>query len=173
MVGALLLLATPSKAFGVLVPWLPLLATAVFALGSRLKSAEGKRWLSLIDIKIAQGAYSRPWLPPDRLNREQRVRQVFDHGIADECLGRPTIRCVASLVGMLCGEQLIPVGRQFLSGSPFVAAWTRSHSGAHIFGDLPGRPSLSGAAPNNARVRILEIGQARADPQKALDVHAL
>jgi uncharacterized membrane protein YfcA len=57
-VGALLLLATPSSAFGRLVPWLLLFATAVFALGGRLTNRGGPLRLGSPSIKILQFAIS-------------------------------------------------------------------------------------------------------------------
>lgn len=58
LIGALLLLATPSAAFNALIPWLLLFATAVFAAGARINRTEGKRWLSPATIKIVQFAIS-------------------------------------------------------------------------------------------------------------------
>jgi XapX domain-containing protein len=51
----------------------------------------------------------------------------------------PPLVALVGLLGILVGEQIIPVGKQLLSGDPFHLAWHRSKSTPHIFGELPGR----------------------------------
>jgi XapX domain-containing protein len=53
----------------------------------------------------------------------------------------PPLVALVGLFGILVGEQLIPVGKQVLAGSPLRAAWHASRSASHIFGELPGRHS--------------------------------
>lgn len=50
----------------------------------------------------------------------------------------PPVIALVGLAGILIGEQLIPVGRQMLSGSTFAVAWRQTHCTSHIFGNLPG-----------------------------------
>lgn len=51
----------------------------------------------------------------------------------------PPLVALIGLLGILIGEQVIPVGKHLLSGASFNAAWTRSLSTQHMFGMLPGR----------------------------------
>lgn len=51
----------------------------------------------------------------------------------------PPLVALLGLLGMLVGEQLIPVGKQLLSGTSFSSACTATQSVKHIFGQLPGR----------------------------------
>ncbi len=51
----------------------------------------------------------------------------------------PPLVALVGLLGILAGEQIIPVGKQMLSGSGFHTAWQASKCDQHIFGSLPGR----------------------------------
>jgi len=51
----------------------------------------------------------------------------------------PPVVALVGLLGMLIGEQIIPVARHMLEGSHLAAAWRQSQCTPHIFGLLPGR----------------------------------
>ena len=51
----------------------------------------------------------------------------------------PPVVALVGLLGILIGEQIIPVARQMLEGSQLAAAWRQSQCTPHIFGLLPGR----------------------------------
>src|SRR5258708_32636148 len=51
----------------------------------------------------------------------------------------PPVVALVGLLGILIGEQIIPVARHMLEGSHIAAAWRQSHVTLHIFGLLPGR----------------------------------
>jgi XapX domain-containing protein len=51
----------------------------------------------------------------------------------------PPLVALVGLLGILIGEQIIPVGKEMISGHTLAAAWERTKSEAHIFGLLPGR----------------------------------
>jgi XapX domain-containing protein len=51
----------------------------------------------------------------------------------------PPVVALLGLLGMLIGEQIIPMARHMLDGSHLAAAWRQSHCTSHIFGLLPGR----------------------------------
>ena len=51
----------------------------------------------------------------------------------------PPMVALVGLFGVLIGEQVLPVGKQLLSGSSIVAAWQQVGCSAQIFGMLPGR----------------------------------
>jgi len=52
----------------------------------------------------------------------------------------PPVVALVGLLGILVGEQIIPVARHMLEGSHLAAAWRQSQCTPHIFGLLPGRP---------------------------------
>jgi XapX domain-containing protein len=51
----------------------------------------------------------------------------------------PPLVALVGLLGILIGEQVIPVGKQLMSGSGLAAAWRQAQCAPHIFGLLPGR----------------------------------
>lgn len=66
VLGALLLLVTPSELFNIVVPWLLLFATLLFALGDRIKSLVPRRqtidpskgWISTLLVTIYGGYFN-------------------------------------------------------------------------------------------------------------------
>jgi XapX domain-containing protein len=54
----------------------------------------------------------------------------------------PPLVALIGLLGMLVGEQVIPVGRQMLAGTSLAAAWKQANCTGHIFGLLPGHHSV-------------------------------
>jgi XapX domain-containing protein len=55
----------------------------------------------------------------------------------------PPLVALVGLLGILVGEQVVPVGKLLLSGSSFSDAFQLSSCGSHIFGMLPGRHTES------------------------------
>jgi XapX domain-containing protein len=51
----------------------------------------------------------------------------------------PPLVALVGLLGILIGEQVIPVGKHMLAGHSLGIAWQRAMSTPHIFGMLPGR----------------------------------
>jgi XapX domain-containing protein len=51
----------------------------------------------------------------------------------------PPVVALVGLLGILVGEQIIPMARHMAEGSHLAAAWRESHGMPHIFGPLPGR----------------------------------
>ncbi len=51
----------------------------------------------------------------------------------------PPLVALVGLLGILVGEQIIPVGKQLLVGTGFVSACDKAHAVKHVFGQLPGR----------------------------------
>jgi xanthosine utilization system XapX-like protein len=43
------------------------------------------------------------------------------------------------LLGILLGEQIIPVGRQMIAGTSIRTAWQQLRCGQHVFGAMPDR----------------------------------
>ncbi|MFM0008473.1 XapX domain-containing protein [Paraburkholderia dipogonis] len=51
----------------------------------------------------------------------------------------PPLIALLGLLGMLGGEQVIPVAKRLLSGTTLSVAWRDAHCASHVFGMLPGR----------------------------------
>ncbi|WP_110654639.1 XapX domain-containing protein [Salinicola halimionae] len=51
----------------------------------------------------------------------------------------PPLVALLGLLGMLCGEQVIPVAKHVLGGTSLASAWHKSDCSNHILGVLPGR----------------------------------
>lgn len=51
----------------------------------------------------------------------------------------PPVVALVGLLGILLGEQLVPVARRILAGHTITASWVRSECQPHVFGELPGR----------------------------------
>jgi XapX domain-containing protein len=51
----------------------------------------------------------------------------------------PPVVALIGLLGILAGEQIIPVAKQMVEGSHLAAAWRQAQCTQHIFGLLPGR----------------------------------
>ncbi|MDR3509149.1 MAG: DUF1427 family protein [Caulobacteraceae bacterium] len=62
----------------------------------------------------------------------------------------PPLVALIGLLGILIGEQIIPVGQQLLAGAPFHQACARSQTIAHLFGRLPGRDGAAKTAEAQA-----------------------
>jgi XapX domain-containing protein len=63
----------------------------------------------------------------------------------------PPLVALVGLLGMLAGEQIIPVAKHMVEGSHLAAAWRQAQSTSHIFGLLPGRH--------------VQVAQAKIDPE--------
>jgi XapX domain-containing protein len=53
----------------------------------------------------------------------------------------PPLVALVGLLGILVGEQVIPIGKQVLGGTSLAAAWKQSKCSGHLFGMLPGHHS--------------------------------
>ncbi|WP_175969359.1 XapX domain-containing protein [Burkholderia sp. BCC0322] len=57
----------------------------------------------------------------------------------------PTIALVG-LLGILAGEQILPVARRMLAGIHLRTAWSEAKCSQHMFGSLPGAQGADAAA---------------------------
>ena len=55
----------------------------------------------------------------------------------------PPLVALVGLLGILIGEQVVPISKQLISGSGLAVAWRHAHCAPHIFGLLPGRQAES------------------------------
>jgi XapX domain-containing protein len=51
----------------------------------------------------------------------------------------PPVIALIGLLGMLAGEQVVPIAKRWLEREPVTVSWVRSNCREHIFGELPGR----------------------------------
>lgn len=51
----------------------------------------------------------------------------------------PPLVALVGLLGILAGEQIVPVARHVFSGNGLAAAWKQARCAPHMFGMLPGR----------------------------------
>ena len=58
----------------------------------------------------------------------------------------PPVVALIGLLGMLVGEQIVPIGKHVLAGNAITAAWLKSDCGPHVLGELPGRNNTATAA---------------------------
>jgi XapX domain-containing protein len=61
----------------------------------------------------------------------------------------PHLPALIGLLGILAGEQIIPVARQIAGGNGLVAAWQQAKFAPHMFGMLPGRQDEQAKATTN------------------------
>ena len=62
----------------------------------------------------------------------------------------PPVVALIGLLGILVGEQVIPMARNLLEGSHIAAAWRQSQVTPHIFGLLPGRHAQATPSKSDA-----------------------
>lgn len=65
----------------------------------------------------------------------------------------PPVIALIGLLGILLGEQIIPVGRQMIAGTSIRTAWQHMRCGQHVFGAMPGRHAERPASPTVAASR--------------------
>jgi XapX domain-containing protein len=51
----------------------------------------------------------------------------------------PPLVALVGLLGILVGEQIVPVGKHMLAGLPLLGACREARCASHLFGMLPGR----------------------------------
>ncbi len=65
----------------------------------------------------------------------------------------PPVVALIGLLGILLGEQIIPVGRQMITGTSIRTAWQQMRCGQHVFGAMPGRHAERPASTTIADAR--------------------
>ncbi|MGX5735015.1 XapX domain-containing protein [Bosea thiooxidans] len=53
----------------------------------------------------------------------------------------PPVIALVGLLGMLAGEQIVPVAKRLISGEGVSLGWLKRECGEHVFGALPSRRS--------------------------------
>lgn len=65
----------------------------------------------------------------------------------------PPIVALVGLLGMLVGEQLVPLGKRVMTGKPVTLAIVHDHARDHVFGPLPTRRAVVGEPADIAAAR--------------------
>lgn len=63
----------------------------------------------------------------------------------------PPVIALIGLLGILAGEQIVPIAKRILAGDGISTGWLRRECGEHVFGALPGRPASPGTKPDDER----------------------
>jgi len=64
----------------------------------------------------------------------------------------PPVVALIGLLGILLGEQIVPVGRELIAGTSIGAAWRQARCGQHVFGAMPGSHAQPVDKASNARI---------------------
>ena len=56
----------------------------------------------------------------------------------------PPVVALVGLLGILLGEQVVPIAKRLLSDKPVTASWTRAQCAPHVLGELPCAPHVLG-----------------------------
>ena len=64
----------------------------------------------------------------------------------------PPVIALVGLLGILAGEQIMPVAKRLIGGEGLSLGWIRSQCGEHIFGALPARSDEDGDREPGARL---------------------
>ena len=58
----------------------------------------------------------------------------------------PPVIALVGLLGMLAGEQIVPVAKRLISGEGLSLGWLKRECGEHVFGALPSRRPREGGS---------------------------
>ncbi len=68
----------------------------------------------------------------------------------------PPVVALIGLLGILLGEQIVPVGRQMIAGISIRAAWQQMRCEQHVFGVMPGRNTQPVDTVSNVRISVVK-----------------
>jgi XapX domain-containing protein len=61
------------------------------------------------------------------------------YGVLNVRSPAPPVIALVGLLGILIGEQLVPLAKRLVSSEPVSTGWVREQCVPHIFGQLPGK----------------------------------
>jgi XapX domain-containing protein len=61
------------------------------------------------------------------------------YGVLNVRSPAPPVIALVGLLGILLGEQLVPLAKRLVSSEPVSSAWVHEQCAPHIFGQLPGK----------------------------------
>jgi XapX domain-containing protein len=65
----------------------------------------------------------------------------------------PPLVALVGLLGILIGEQVLPIGKQVVAGTSLRSAWQQAKCASHMFGMLPG--GQAGAAATTTTTNVV------------------
>jgi XapX domain-containing protein len=65
----------------------------------------------------------------------------------------PPIIALVGLLGILAGEQIVPIAKRIMAGEPVTVSWLKRGCVPHLFGHLPGHASGHAAPPAKETMR--------------------
>jgi XapX domain-containing protein len=65
------------------------------------------------------------------------------YGVLNVRSPAPPVIALIGLLGILLGEQAVPLIKRIVSPEPVSAAWLKEECGQHLFGELPGGSTKS------------------------------
>ena len=68
----------------------------------------------------------------------------------------PPVVALIGLLGILLGEQIVPVGRELIAGTSIGAAWRQARCEQHVFGAMPGSHAQPVDTASNARIGAVQ-----------------
>jgi len=66
----------------------------------------------------------------------------------------PPVVALIGLLGILLGEQIVPIAKRVLAREPVTSAWTRTQCAPHVFGELPRASSTTPDSRTAARENV-------------------
>src|SRR5437879_10663295 len=83
----------------------------------------------------------------------------------------PPVVALIGLLGILLGEQILPVGRQMIAGTSIRTSWQQMRCGQHVFGAMPGLHGETRAATrSDVQGLTTSTGQAHPSFSSCIDV---
>jgi XapX domain-containing protein len=73
------------------------------------------------------------------------------YGLLDVRSPAPPVVALIGLLGMLLGEQVVPLAKRLIAKEPISIGWVRSDCVPHIFGELPTKATAATVSDREAR----------------------
>jgi XapX domain-containing protein len=65
------------------------------------------------------------------------------YGLLDVRSPAPPVVALVGLLGILMGEQAVPIAKRMMAGHAVSVGWMKSHCAPPMFGELPKRPTTA------------------------------
>jgi XapX domain-containing protein len=65
------------------------------------------------------------------------------YGVLDVRSPAPPVVALVGLLGILLGEQVVPIAKRLLNNQPITIRWVQTDCVPHVFGELPKKPGLN------------------------------
>ena len=65
------------------------------------------------------------------------------YGVLDVRSPAPPVVSLIGLLGILLGDQVVPIAKRLMNNQPITIGWVRTDCVPHVFGEFPQKRSLS------------------------------